>query len=206
MMTTAPNAIAWKVAAALAGDADWARWARGETAEIVALTAVEMKWLRVVDDFLSRHNGELAGMTTNARFPRRFAEALRSKGVLDCAHMENAEEGRSGRLGSGLAYFLTDSGRACLGTPVPAPWDADAYRADCWRRNVEPGPLPSLSWTGEDGFGWRVIRTGVVFYAWADHIATWDPDDDVLAFVSAYPRELVARIVTLATAAKRALR
>lgn len=29
--------------------------------------------------------------------------------------------------------------------PVPAPWDTDAYLADCRRRNVEPGPLPSLT-------------------------------------------------------------
>ena len=39
--------------------------------------------------------------------------------------------------------------------PVPDPSDAEAYRADCSRRGVEPGPMPALAWTGPD-VSWRV--------------------------------------------------
>lgn len=43
--------------------------------------------------------------------------------------------------------------------PVADPSDVDAYLADCARRGVEPGPLPSLSWTSEDGrAGWEVTE------------------------------------------------
>lgn len=45
----------------------------------------------------------------------------------------------------------------CL-RPVPDPSDGAAYLADCARRGVEPGPLPSLSWASEDK---RAVRWGV---------------------------------------------
>lgn len=52
---------------------------------------------------------------------------------------------------------------------VPDPSDVAAYLADCARRGVEPGPLPSLSWTSEDGrAGWEVTEVVVrVSAGWA---------------------------------------
>lgn len=41
-------------------------------------------------------------------------------------------------------------------TPVPAPWDVPAYLADCARRQVEPGPLPSLEYVPTTGLWWKV--------------------------------------------------
>lgn len=68
----------------------------------------------------------------------------------------------------------TCKGDAC--DPVPAPWDTDAYLADCRRRGVEPGSLPSLTWgnvnVDADDIAWavfdsetviRIGRTGAVF-------------------------------------------
>ena len=54
-------------------------------------------------------------------------------------------------------------------TPVPDPFNVDAYLADCAFRGVEPGPLPSLSWTSEDGrAGWEVTEVVVrVSAGWA---------------------------------------
>ena len=49
----------------------------------------------------------------------------------------------------------------CL-RPVPDPSDGAAYLADCARRGVEPGPLPSLSWTSDDKHtAWRVTSADV---------------------------------------------
>lgn len=110
--------------------------------------------------------------------------------------------------------FDTDIRLRTKCTPVPAPWDTDAYRADCARRGVEPGPLPSLSWTGEDGFGWEVSEHGDIDFMWCgEAIAGWGSRLDMIEFYTdddgrarvEYPREVVARIVTLATAAKRAM-
>lgn len=101
--------------------------------------------------------------------------------------------------------------------PVPAPWDADAYRADCARRQVEPGPMPSLSWTGEDGFGWIVVayhgavmitfaRYGVTVAAWASDCddVEWYTEDDDRCSVN-MSREVVGRIFAGATAAAKAM-
>lgn len=102
--------------------------------------------------------------------------------------------------------------------PVPAPWDVDAYLADCARRGVEPGPLPSLSWTGEDGFGWEVhgnrsciyvefirrIDHGGELAGWSserDRIHWYVGDDDFISL----PRALVGRIYTAASAAAKAM-
>jgi len=41
-------------------------------------------------------------------------------------------------------------------TPLDDPSDAEAYRSDCARRGVEPGPLPSLSGVTPTGIEWRV--------------------------------------------------
>lgn len=61
-----------------------------------------------------------------------------------------------------------------LQTPVPDPLDVEAYRADCARRGVEPGPLPSLKYDGGSVVRWRVESTVYIevgdaglFEAWA---------------------------------------
>ncbi len=65
-------------------------------------------------------------------------------------------------------------------TPVADPSDVDAYLDDCARRGVEPGPLPSLSWTSDDGrVKWSVdgpptyvlVRVAAVALEYADGIA-----------------------------------
>ncbi len=67
----------------------------------------------------------------------------------------------------------------CL-RPVPDPSDGAAYLADCARRGVEPGPLPSLSWDSADGrVKWSVdgpptyvlVRVAAVALEYADGIA-----------------------------------
>jgi hypothetical protein len=47
-------------------------------------------------------------------------------------------------------YVLTDFD-LCIADPS----DAEAYRADCRRRGVEPGPMPALEYLGPD-VSWRV--------------------------------------------------
>jgi len=103
-------------------------------------------------------------------------------------------------------------------TPVPAPWDVDAYLADCARRQVEPGPMPSLEWTGPDGFGWSARRVDrgiyVEFFDSAEAFAGWQSWDNVMDWYTTadwdethsakVPLAVSARIVTLATAAAEA--
>jgi hypothetical protein len=97
-------------------------------------------------------------------------------------------------------------------TPVPDPSDAEAYRADCARRGVDPGPMPALSWTGPDGFGWSVASYDgrVRFARDAVDVAVWHSSDDAVEWLARpgyaalsvdVPREVVARVVALATTA-----
>lgn len=44
-------------------------------------------------------------------------------------------------------------------TSVPDPLDVEAYRADCARRGVEPGPLPSLAYV-DDRVEWGWFGSG----------------------------------------------
>jgi hypothetical protein len=101
-------------------------------------------------------------------------------------------------------------------TPVPDPSDAEAYRADCARRGVEPGPMPALAWTGPDGLGWSVASyDGRVRFAHdAVDVAVWHSSDDAIEWLARpgyaalsvdVPREVVARLSALATAAARAM-
>ncbi|MGL5912272.1 MAG: hypothetical protein ACRCZP_19865 [Phycicoccus sp.] len=92
--------------------------------------------------------------------------------------------------------------------PVPAPWDVPAYLADCERRGVEPGPLPSLEWTGPDGLGWRVEPRDyprVTFHRRGSVIAEWDGVDDSIGWHIDMPRDIAGRVYTLATAAAKAM-
>lgn len=182
-MTPAPNPRAWAVAAALAGDADWARWARGETIASPAMRCPACGAREAKNDRMSQFH-------------------------IAC---QNA---------AWLYPLMRPDGWLIDPAPVPAPWDADAYQADCARRGVEPGPLPSLSWTGPDGFGWEVteidgVLVCVAFTQGDNSIAWWVPNRphavrscDMITWDGAdpdVPLALVARIVNLATAAKRAM-
>ncbi|MBK6920443.1 MAG: hypothetical protein IPH07_23790 [Deltaproteobacteria bacterium] len=90
--------------------------------------------------------------------------------------------------------------------PVSDPSDADAYRADCARRGVEPGPLPSLEhWGAKTGVFFRVnagVRIDVGGACWttitfggAVHVAT-DSDGCEAAELA-----LLSTLVTAAAAA-----
>lgn len=171
--------VAWKVAIALAlalpKPPGWARWAAGWTAA-------------------DTHREEL-----RARIER---ESIAAGASETWAAREASHAARDARIEP---------------VPVPAPWDVDAYLADCELRKVDPGPPPSLSWTEPDGFGWEVkMFDGLSLYVefWWDFawdgqtVASWMPAPDVLAWNIAdpeVPRDVVARIVECATAAKRAM-
>lgn len=118
------------------------------------------------------------------------------------------------------AFKWVDGRCAWCGTkprPVLGPWDADAYLADCARRQAEPGPLPSLFGVSS-GVSWSVDYADgihVVFYLVggpAGAHAMWFDRGDRLVFFndprsaarSVHPREIVGTIHCLATAAKRA--
>ncbi|MBK8241644.1 MAG: hypothetical protein IPK74_39555 [Deltaproteobacteria bacterium] len=77
--------------------------------------------------------------------------------------------GRDGWCGRRTCPSDFDGQCQCASPPVADPSDAGAYLADCARRGVEPGPLPSLSWTSEDGrAGWEVTEVVVrVSGGWA---------------------------------------
>jgi hypothetical protein len=96
--------------------------------------------------------------------------------------------------------------------PVADPSDAESYRADCARRGVESGPMPALAWTGPDGLGWSVASyDGRVRFAHdAVDVAVWHSSDDAIEWLARpgyaalsvdVPREVVARVVALATTA-----
>jgi hypothetical protein len=113
--------------------------------------------------------------------------------------------------GSGLFGDWTDDGTDCCYcgapvAPVPDPSDAEAYRADCARRGVEPGPMPALHHNlGGDGVSWIVRSDGyqVSIYtsaggaAYVDSDGSWSLDGEGLADL--------ARLSALATAAARAM-
>lgn len=146
----------------------------------------------------------------SGEYTRRLAcgscDAPKTKSTWSCSEtVVNPKTKRKRRCGGVSRY---DSP-----IPVPTPWDADAYLADVARRGVEPGPLPSLSWTGPDGFGWRV-DTPFVAFLWNQRIVTiFDGEDDAMEWepievpprTAIYPRDLVGRIFSGATAAAKAV-
>ncbi len=77
-----------------------------------AMTANERGDLRMVADHVA--DGTFHGQSTNRFWPRRRAERLRAKGLMDCKPMEQADgdgflfEGRLPRI----AYFPTPLGLA----------------------------------------------------------------------------------------------
>lgn len=185
-----PDPRAWRVAIALAlalpEPPDWARWASGETADPRPATW----WCTGCE----RDGAPDFG----AHVPTWSTRAYCRVCIDDVSDPTMRPNGSP--------------------TPVPAPWDVPAYLADCARRGVEPGPLPSLEWTGPDGFGWKVCTSEggspYVEFTWCgDDVASWVSmfdevefytDEDGRARVS-FSREFVGRIVTLATAAAKAM-
>ena len=169
---SADDEVAWKVAIALAGDDDWARWASGQNAADAHREELRAKLER---DAIAAGSSE----TWAAREARNWTNGAR-----------------------------------IVPTPVPAPWDVDADLADCARRQVEPGPLPSLEYHAprERGLGWKVqpskARILVLFTFDGGTVATWASDHDGIRFTPDgmwQARDLVARIVDGASAAKRAM-
>ena len=64
----------------------------------------------------------------------------------------------------------------CL-RPVPDPSDGAAYLADCARRGVEPGPLPSLEYRPDAGLWWAVecspADASIVVHVGYDYPTMW---------------------------------
>ena len=89
--------------------------------------------------------------------------------------------------------------------PVPAPWDADAYRADCARRGVEPGPLPSLHGRTVNGLDWCVFDNAIEFRSGTVKWFMRGDELQVTHTVVPITREQWVEIGILATAAKRAM-
>lgn len=117
-----------------------------------------------------------------------------------CLPAEFCGDGSPGDISDGWDAFFA---------PIN-PSDAEAYLRDCARRGVEPGPLPSLSWTGPDLIGWSVSETseGVrVAFTFRGHpMFVWHAIDDSLRFVDglhSMTRSMFAWSSTLATEARR---
>ena len=89
--------------------------------------------------------------------------------------------------------------------PVPAPWDADAYRADCARRGVEPGPMPSLHGRTVNGLDWCVFDNAIEFRSGTVKWFMRGDELQVTHTVVPITREQWVEIGILATAAKRAM-
>lgn len=103
---------------------------------------------------------------------------------------------------------------------APTPWDADAYRLECTRRGVEPGPMPSLEGVCGD-VRWAVDRpegrmrvsfflTGAatacaVWLSKGDALVLFDDDDHGRPNRVVLPRRIVDIILRLATAAAKAM-
>ncbi|MBK8720581.1 MAG: hypothetical protein IPN32_38610 [Deltaproteobacteria bacterium] len=64
--------------------------------------------------------------------------------------------GRDGWCGRRTCPPDLDGQCRCASPPVADPSDAAAYLADCARRGVEPGPLPSLEYRPDAGLWWAV--------------------------------------------------
>ena len=89
--------------------------------------------------------------------------------------------------------------------PVPAPWDADAYRADAARRGVEPGPMPSLHGRTVNGLDWCVFDNAIEFRSGTVKWFMRGDELQVTHTVVPITREQWVEIGILATAAKRAM-
>lgn len=66
-------------------------------------------------------------------------------------------------------------------TPVPDPLDTAAYLADCERRGVAPGPLPSVEWySSDEPLAWQVCPCGNIRIECGAITAQWYDDADDL--------------------------
>ncbi|MGL4809237.1 MAG: hypothetical protein ACRC4O_10880 [Giesbergeria sp.] len=94
-------------------------------------------------------------------------------------------------------------GRAADTAIPPAPWDAAAYLADCARRGVEPGPLPSQHGRTASGLRW-LAKVDEVLFELPDFRCWWTVDSDsILKQGHEITREQWVEIGTLATAAAK---
>jgi hypothetical protein len=134
--------------------------------------------------------------------PWRIAAALARESGLDWARWAYGETSTNCPPG-----FQYDGGTyngipGWLPTPVPDPSDAEAYRADCARRQVEPGPMPALEHVG-DGVEWLVPLSSAIVI-----VGRLSATIDARAVSMECGRdtaERLARISALATAAARAM-
>ncbi len=94
----------------------------------------------------------------------------------------------------------------CL-RPVADPFNVDAYLADCARRGVEPGPLPSLEyWDASTGVFFRVnagVRIDIGGACWAT--ITFDGAVHVATDGGGCEASNLALLSTLVTAAAAAV-
>lgn len=193
-MTPAPNPRAWAVARELAAEAglDWAAWARGET--LCPTTADEMR---------------ACGWAVAVHNDYRIGGEAHTFWLFTCGDKATCGEGRTDAIAIAKAFASANGIE-----PVPAPWDADAYRADCARRGVEPGSMPSLEYDNPTGYGWCVVSWALnsggqrmfVQMLWCGRLlCTWTPD--ALQFVDdgCCHREHAAVFVGWATAAARSM-
>ena len=188
-MTTAPNPRAWAVATALAAESGlrWGRWASGHPV-----------------------CPECGECNPPPGFRHWMLHLKHGGGYVD---IWTRDEVQSNELEDAIAHVERENAGPAS-TPVPAPWDADAYRADCARRGVEPGSMPSLEYDNPTGYGWCVVSWALnsggqrmfVQMLWCGRLlCTWTPD--ALQFVDdgCCHREHAAVFVGWATAAKRAM-
>lgn len=98
-----------------------------------------------------------------------------------------------------------DDGWLAFFAPLPAPWDADAYRADAARRGVEPGPMPSLHGRTVNGLDWCVFDNAIEFRSGTVKWFMRGDELQVTHTVVPITREQWVEIGILATAAKRAM-
>lgn len=123
-----------------------------------------------------------------------------------CGHcIHKAHSGMCSGRNGGTAYPCPCF-HGCTTGPVAEPWDAEAYKADCARRGVEPGPLPSLRYRG-NGVRWRVLWLApkrVAIEVGDAMVEVWSPTRVIATGMCTL--DDLARAVELARVAKEAMR
>ncbi len=87
---------------------------------------------------------------------------------------------------------------------IPDPSDAEAYRADCARRGVDPGPMPALEYVGDgDGVEWLALLSSAIVIV--GRLSATIDAHAVSMECGRDTAERLARLLALATAAARAM-